>query len=803
MRSWNLRPVDVPTLTLAADARLSTPDYTNDQIWELTLGSGDPAAVGLHTTYGLRARAMRIFPRFIEDDKVISDPSEFETPPSVHTFYPNYIELTFSPFLAIEVRAEYWIPESQIVAGRLRLFNSGITPRRFTLELVASLNPSTGGKPMTPRKVEAVTVLQGQTDELIPVVFLTGGPESSSSPYSSLIHKIELMPGRFRQLTWVQAATHDEEHSFQIARKVATRRWDSERARVKLTNSSQVEIYTGDEDWDIAFALSQKIALNLIHGPTDHLPYSSFVFSRLPDHGFSPRGDGSDYTHLWNGQPALETWYLVNLILPIAPEIAKNLVRNFIATQTEDGRIDGKPGLGGQRNNMLAVPILSSLVWRIYQHTEDQVFLEQTFSQLFDFLCTWFSHEQDRDDDGIPEWDNLIQSGYDDNPTFARWHAWAQGANVNYAESPALCAFLFRECQSLIKIAKTLKHTRFTKKLQTWAETLHTAVEDSWDYRADTYRYWDRDTHHTQRGEQLGERQGDGDIYIDKTFSHPTRTMLRIETESDSTISAHAFFHGSTPGGLNRVERIDRQQMRWFFGLGTATSENLYSHLERIQVQGIFPDDKVTVHSVNYMTHDHSLLLPLWAGIPNDKRAERLITRTISNPKRYGRAYGMPACPRPPKSEGTAICNQVWLPWNVLIAEGLLVFGARGEAADLVTRLMTGIIQSLKKEGSFSRHYLADTGECLGERNTLVGLPPVGLFLDTLGVRLISSWRVALSGFNPYPWPVTIKYRGLTIHCLHDKTSITFPDEQTFVLDEPTECIVDGMTHFDEQPIES
>ncbi len=64
MPNWNLAAGDPLSLTLAADARLTTTDYTNDQIWELSLGGGEPAALALQTTYGLRAHWMRLFPRF-------------------------------------------------------------------------------------------------------------------------------------------------------------------------------------------------------------------------------------------------------------------------------------------------------------------------------------------------------------------------------------------------------------------------------------------------------------------------------------------------------------------------------------------------------------------------------------------------------------------------------------------------------------------------------------------------------------------------------------------------------------------
>jgi hypothetical protein len=42
-----------------------------------------------------------------------------------------------------------------------------------------------------------------------------------------------------------------------------------------------------------------------------------------------------------------------------------------------------------------------------------------------------------------------------------------------------------------------------------------------------------------------------------------------------------------------------------------------------------------------------------------------------------------------------------------------------------------------------------------------------------------------LSGNNPFPWPVTVKYRGLTIMRQQGKTSVIFPDGQTVETDDP------------------
>jgi len=103
---------------------------------------------------------------------------------------------------------------------------------------------------------------------------------------------------------------------------------------------------------------------------------------------------------------------------------------------------------------------------------------------------------------------------------------------------------------------------------------------------------------------------------------------------------------------------------------------------------------------------------------------------------------------------------------------------------------MHSILQNLKPAGAFRRSYHALNGEGSGERNILHGLAPLGLFLEALGLRLISSHKVFLWGFNPFPWPITVKYRGLTILRQRDKTTVIFPDGQTTEVSGSEGCMV-------------
>ena len=370
MREWSLRAGDPLNLTLAADMRLSTPNYVNDHTWEMVLGSGEPPTLSLRTTFGLRARAIRIFPRFTETGTSIADVSEFATPPVIRRCYPNFLELSFSPFEGLEVTYEVRVPESNAITGRVTIVNRSTEVRKPRLEMCAALVPL-DGHAFSHTQMQMVNVLVGQTGGLVPLLFLTGGPLPGPGPQPSLMVDLDLGPGESRQLTWAQAATAGHQTSFDTARLVAAQPWDAERARIELVNTAEaIEIHTSDPDWDTALAFSQNAAFNLFFPANDNLPHPSFVQMRGPDQGYSRKGDGSDYPASWNGQSPLEAYYLSS-VLPASPDLAQGLLHNFLASQTEDGTVDGKPGLSGQRGRHQAMPILASLAWNLYCVTEN------------------------------------------------------------------------------------------------------------------------------------------------------------------------------------------------------------------------------------------------------------------------------------------------------------------------------------------------------------------------------------------------------------------------------------------------
>ncbi len=812
MRDWSLKPGDPLALTLAADMRLCKSDYLNDHIWELEFGAGEPASLAAHTTYGLRARSMRLFYRFGEMGKTATNPAEFHSPPGLRRFYPNFLAFNFQPFENLEVAAEYWVPESHAIAGRLTIVNRTAFARKLDFELCGLLMPL-DGQSLAFSQQQMINVLSGRTGGLVPVLFMTGGPRSGSGPYPSLALELDFDPGMTRSFTWSLAAEASVEASFEHARQVAGRSWDAERARIEMLDAgSLLEIQTGDPDWDAALAFSQESALQLFFPANEHLPKASIVRTRQPDNGYSHEGDGRDYPPAWNGQSPLDVYYLASLLrsVPSARPFIRGLVENFLSVQDEGGAIDARPGLSGQRAKFLAAPVLGSLAWDCYQDSQDQAFLEDVFPRLLAFFQAWLSSRHDPDADGIPAWDHVLQTGFDDHPLFDVWHPWSRGVDISAMFNPELESMLYREATSLILMAEKLDRPVELGMLHQHAALLRASVAASWDARRRLYGYRERLTGQSLPGKLIGRHKGSGEMRPRKAeFEQPVRLLIEVQTNNvsakrpDVEIAGFATAAGAAedgPGLQEQHELIEEQHFQWRSGGLVATGRKVYCKISRITIRGLDETDKVLVRTVGGADgEDITLFTPLWAHLPEPEQAQALLTDWLTDAGRFGRPFGIPGVPVMPKPAGAnaailleaeAVALSVHLPWNQLIGEGLLGYGFRDEAARLTENTMKAVIQSLKQNHVFYERYHAVTGGGLGERGALTGLAPVGLFLRTLGVEIVSSTRVRLEGRNPFGWPVTISYKGLKVVRGPERTEVTFPNGQIVSVSDLAPCTV-------------
>jgi hypothetical protein len=101
--------------------------------------------------------------------------------------------------------------------------------------------------------------------------------------------------------------------------------------------------------------------------------------------------------------------------------------------------------------------------------------------------------------------------------------------------------------------------------------------------------------------------------------------------------------------------------------------------------------------------------LPLWAGIADEQQSRRLV-RKLKDPKKFWRTYGVPslAADDPYYTAKGYWNGPVWVQWNYLIMRGLLDYGYKAEAKELVERVAANMIAQLKRDHNFWELYSPD-----------------------------------------------------------------------------------------------
>src|SRR6185295_5215456 len=253
--------------------------------------------------------------------------------------------------------------------------------------------------------------------------------------------------------------------------------------------------------------------------------------------------------------------------------------------------------------------------WKYYQATHDEDFLMDVFPKLVKFFWSWFSSAHDRNRDGLPEWDHILQTGFDDNPIFDVWHPWSQGLDISLVHSPSLEAMLYREAQSLAKIARRLnKPDEETALVLAQAEKIKSSIEASWNARNSFYSYRDRETGLTSVGKLLAKKKGDGSMRPKFESETPVRLLIEIQTKNPAARRPEVEISEYVAREKGEVETILGHQFQWRTGGLVATSQKLYVRVERVTVSGLDEKDRVSVKVIDTTGEDITLALPIWAG---------------------------------------------------------------------------------------------------------------------------------------------------------------------------------------------
>lgn len=777
----------IATLPLAADARLSSTDYNDDQVWELTPGVTDSPALKLQTNYGGRTGLASIVPLWTHDGRIIYQTQAYAQPPVITAFAPGYAQVEAALTPALLLTARYRAIESHAIGGQYTLRNTGQNPVRVRLELFGHVGAKGKEQPLKlialPGGLYALGM--GKIGNLNPVVLLESGTAETDTGLGispKVYRDFAIAGGESVTVRWVHAGRLTTRDSLGLAQKWLGEAWDQQFLQVQKAAQSVPLIQTGDADMDMAFALSYQQLIQSFLKPTASLPFASFVATRRPVDGFS---GGGGHSRGWDGQPPTLAYLAAQAIGAVNPELAQGVIRNYLAVQQADGWIDWKPGLGGQRSGMLCLPILARLTWGVFQYTEDARFLETAFPGLLKFFERWFAPDMDADGDGLPEWRREEQTGYPFMPTFATWQAWGQGANIQYAESPDLMAYLLSEAKSLREIAYYLRRETDERHLQTRIVTLQTALESLWNETEGRYVYRDRDTHLTTSAMTiLTDAPVGDDLLPAERITPPNRVRVLVKGGLRHVPRLTLTLEGLDADGQGVKEQANSDRVVWSSGRGVYTSEAIFSMLDRITVNGLSRTYRLDVSTVDMTELDITALLPLWSTGIIPARAEKIIS-LMTDESRFWRRNGVSMYPAdgsyfdPSNASGA---GGIWPFWLTLLGEGLIEYGRLDLAAQLIRQLLSVQTATLTGRRAFSEFYHSDEPQGLGEIGHLGGILPLHLFLRVAGVRIISSTKVWTGGEYPLDMPVTVRQHNVTVQRTREKTTVQFASGHTVTL---------------------
>jgi hypothetical protein len=376
---------------------------------------------------------------------------------------------------------------------------------------------------------------------------------------------------------------------------------------------------------------------------------------------------------------------------------------------------------------------------------------------------------------------------------------WAKGGpdaplDSTVVEDPALAALLYREAAALQVIAETLGRAEAVPELVARQEQLRGLLQRTWRPERRIFHRVERDTHRTSQGLTIAHGLGPATRRASRRLSPPGRLVIRVATRAGEAHPVRVRVRGRLDSGRVRVETIWPERFLWMWEVGAAVTGLVFAAVDSVELAGLAEETPWEVSGLGLEAEDLTLLLPLWAGMVEPEQAAEIIRETLLAEGRFRRPAGLTSVPlddpdyRVISTDPRGAVNPML---NLLLGEALVRYGFRQEAAELLRSLLHNSLTSLRREHAVFAAYDPETGEGLGRRNDVRGLPPLSLFLDILGVGLQSPDRVQLTGKSPFDGRVVVRWRGLVVDRSPAETRVQFADGSTAVVETAEPVIVE------------
>jgi len=737
---------------LAADTAQGSVNPCNDQIWHLSSEAGEPVALSLSTTYGLRAYAMRIFPRFHLKGETVQNPHSYNSTPNLRFTACNFAHIHLSPFPTIDARFRLWVPTSQIVVGQIAITSTASQLEPLAVEWVCMLEPFPGGSTMMVDDQRVNTILAGKTSDLEPVFLLTGMPKATPSLFPSLTSEIALRPGVQRQFTWVISSLENKDLSFYAARRYTASNLEVEELKINVSMKKWfLDLQSNDNFYDMRIKKSQDKAQQLILPAFGSFLHPSLIHSRLEDNGFSRTGKGDDAGESWGIQTSLDVFQASRVLLPSCPELVKGFLQNILEMQSEDGALELLVSWTGKRSGRKATPILSGIALDVLNYTQDLNWLKRVYPVLLESTKGWFTISSDVDEDGFPEWQHPLQTGLLRSEGTPSDYEEQLDILVRTTESPALAAMLWRECSTLVKISRILDLADDVPWLERQMSSLYQHVQSCWNEKAAHFQYRDMLNHTLNTSPRIKTYRRNGNFPFSEPKASASFTILQASLLQDSPHPFEILIQ--TP---DQLLTVNEKAFVWKGKTGYAVVKTPLNRIRAITIRNLRKDEAISFSETVLDRLDASSIIPFWAGIASEDQTISFLNVHL-----------------PAFAEGYQSTDQVPTVMKYMLLEILVNSGRNVEALEVMDKWF-GIDDGFSSNSYGSKRKL----------HSLEDLIPMRILLSVFGIELWNRKEIIVKNQNiPLP-PITVQYEQTTFKREQGICVITHSNGETTTLDQ-------------------
>jgi len=754
---WN---IPLPkTCIIGADLRLTKMESGPYFFWEIRKGWDEFKALSLHTDLGTPERLAALYPVYSSGHRQAQQPADFPQPPVLKRFTPNFLAYDFSPLPDLRVQVNHIISDPRGVCTRYTYTNLSDREMSFQCQLMGITARPGKRIPFEVEKHQGRNLLGADLQGKFMVVFLDGGATAGINPSGSLSTQFFLVPGESRQQHWVTMTDQDPDAAVDLVFSQTALDWSAEKSRIAVLEESRFRIKTGNPSWDFAIALSQKEALL---------------------HTFQIQAENLSSAEAENEKTSASP-PILQRYKPLSPLVALHLL-DAAASVNQDtlndilervfSNLSPHPA-SSDKNQSVLQPLASVLLWQAYRIVNYPGWIEKFLPKVKENISRWFSCTHDKDCDGIPEWSHPSQFDLLERRMVTETHQRSVLPSITTIEDPSLAALLARDLESTLKMTELI-HGYADPGLVEKKQRISDFLNRSWNQERGCFLARDYQSHGTQAGELLLAGTGPGIHIVRSSLADLSRITFKITSELNSPSSAEIILHGTGADGQCWIEKITAAQWIWIGKVGFATTSRLYSQVNYAAAEGIGHQDSLTIYQATHIFQDVGELLPLWGWKLQKQQLKMFKKKYYSHPESCWTSSGFQTGRDP-------ALQSVQMMYNRLIGEGLWSNGLHQEAAVLLQHLLDLISDQVVHQGIFFSRYDLHTGRPHGRRITISGLLPIRLFLQMLGVK-IHNQQVTIEGKHPFPMPISLAYRGVSIIREKSRTIIHNPGEEDRIL---------------------